>query len=351
LIFHFQNAIASDIARRLGLPYVHSQPAATFVNGDFVGVRSVTERIDQHFVASHFAFQDFLMARMKKMRREKQSRVRLGPRATLKDFETWAAFGETPSLEEVRQRVDLDNLIRWVLLVQVVAVGDHLQGTALLELTDPEARWFWVPWDLGISLGIWRKPVGRPAAVVNRFKPYFIFPAWRRDPRTALNGRLLESSPAYRSLFSTTLDEIWNHLLTPAFQRDLIEKYRARCLAFGLDDDYLKIVARFLEDRPAFLRRQLRRHFGFGEAHRVAVRSPAGTSLLVDGYSQGNSYGGTYFEGSVLRLEVQGATRGEALAWEVDGQRREGRTLELEVSAPHQIRLLRSAPGSSSTGP
>ena len=102
LVFHFQNAIASDIAKRIGLPYVHSQPAATFVNGDFIGVRGITERIDQHFVDSHFALEDYLMARMKKMRHEKQGRVRIGSPETFAEFFSWAAFGETPTLEEVR---------------------------------------------------------------------------------------------------------------------------------------------------------------------------------------------------------------------------------------------------------
>ncbi len=352
LVFHFQNAIASDIARLVGLPYVHSQPAAIFVNGDFLGVRSVTERIDQQFVSSHFGFEDSLIARTKKTRRNMRSKLRQGSRETYREFLRWASIGDTPSLEEVRERVDLNNLIRWILLVQVVGIDDFLQGTAVLNQSDPEARMFWVPWDLGISLGIWRKGHITTSADVNRFKPYFLKPSRREDPRTALNGRLLNSSSEYRSEFSSTLDEIWNHLLTPDFQSILIEKYRARCLAFGLDDEYLKIIARFLRDRPAILRRQLQFYFDFGEVYEVAVRSPAGTSLLIDGHSRENSYDGTYFEGSVLRLEVQNHAVGDRLAWEVDGHRREGSKLELEMSAPHQIRLLISAqPASATTGP
>jgi hypothetical protein len=349
LIFHFQNAIASDIAKHIGLPYVHSQPAATYVNGEFKGVRAITERIDQHFVESHFGLENYLMARMKKMRHEEQGRVRVGPRETFMEFYSWAAYGETPTFEEVKERVDIDNLIRWILLIHIAAVADSLQGTALLDLEDPEGRWFWVPWDLGISLGIWKKPTDRPSASINRFRPYYIYPAWRRDPRAALNGRLLESSPEYRSMFSTRLDEIWNHLLTPAYQRELIAKYREQALAFGLDDAFLNIMSRFLKDRPAILRRQLRNTFGFGPMHGVEVRAPVGTSLRVDGHVQGDSYGGKYTEGSMLRVTVENSTSDRELFWDVDGVRHPGRELELEITGFHRVLLVEGAPISSAT--
>jgi hypothetical protein len=339
LDFHFLNAITSDIARRIGLPYVHSQPAAIFINGEYYGVRSVTERIDKHYAASHFELSSIVLARMKRTLPISQPRVRQGPKEPFFALESWATGKVPPTLPQARERVDLDNLMRWVLLVQIAGIDDHRQGTALLDLAEPEARWFWVPWDFDLSLGVSsRKPQKGRGYAVNLFRPYFLAPRWREEMRGALNGRLLAASPEYRSGLMNLFDEIWNHLLTPAFRQELIQKYRDRCRAFGLDEEYLNVVHRFLDKRASVLRRQLRRHYGFGSSHSVEIRAPRGTTLMVDGYDHGAVYSGKYFEGSILRVGVRSAT--EVLHWEVDGRLTEARELEFEVRAPHRIRLI-----------
>jgi len=338
--WHFTNAISQDIARRIGLPTAYSQPAAAFVNGEFTKVRAVIERIDRHWLISHHGHDDFSMARTKRNRLEPRDRTRLGPPETYNAFRRWAVGTEPLDLAEVSDRVDIDNLVRWTLLVQMVGVIDFRQGTALLDLATPDSRWHWVPWDLNISLGIWNRPKGEPTRL-NSFVPYFTSPrAWSRDSRLALVGRLLATSDEFRIYFSTVFDEIYNHRLTRDFRWELIGHYRETAERFGLDTRFLRFVRRFLLRRPDELRGQLQRNLGYGPTHDVHVDVPPGARARIDGFDYLVPYEGRYTHGSRLRLGLSEGDHADFIAWQIGEQRITQADLEIDIDGPLDIRLV-----------
>jgi hypothetical protein len=335
--WYFTDAMTRDIARRIGLPAPRSTPAAIFVNGELVGVRDVVERIDAKFLVSHFSHDDFVLARTKRTRGEPRNPVKMGPFDTYAKFDEWARDGRPIQLADVKSRVDVDNLIRWILLVQIAAVRDSNQGTALFDLSHPDPRWFWVPWDLNVSLGVNPKPKVPYNA---RYITYFASrSSASRDGRTSLVNRLLGADPEFRTAFVTTFDEIYNHRLTPDFVNELLAAYEAQVRRFGLDTTYLGLVREFLMRREAILRGQLEATLELGPTYPVIVHSPPGAVILIDGHPHTGTYRGEYFEGSRLTLQVEAEPGLAAAGSKLEGWLPAGQIIETSVDGPMRITL------------
>ena len=336
--WHFVNAIGHDIARRIGLAAAHSRPVAFYLNGRYRGVVALVERIDRHYLLAHYGHDDFVQVDTKFSRFDPTPQVKLGDEQQYGALVAWATAREPLSLDEVRRRVDLENFVRWGWLMQILATGDFRQGALLLDRSDPKARWFTIPWDLDISLGIWG---GRSdLAAVNRFPDWLIPRLWRRDVRTAVVGSLLTDSDSFRTLYTTELDEILNHRLTDEWIGALVDGYRQEAQRFGIDDAFLDFVHRFLRRRPDVLRQQLHEHLDFGPSHEVRVVAPQGVRIRVGGRLYERPFHGRYVEGSLLRLEIDPAVRHLFGAWLYSRREIAEPGVEIPVDGPLEVRLL-----------
>lgn len=335
--WHFVEPLTFDIVRRIGMPAPQTLPAVFFLNGENRGLVTLTEYIDADYLEAHYGHDRFILVRTKVNKNSPASRVKLGGAERYEELMTWIRETPEPSMGEAAERVDLDNLARWFLGIVFCATGDVFNGPLLLDQTDPEARWFWIAWDLEFSFGQPHFP-DHQAGPTRDVIPYVLHPSRRRDARSALLQGLFASSPEFRAMFADVATEALNHRLTDAFleerlahYRDLLYRSPTRRKEFWDD------LEAFVRQRKAIVRHQLAAHFGFGPSHRVLIRNPQGVDLVVDGYPVGgSSYRGWYYEGQTIEVQASGST----VTWRVDGRSLRGPELTHEVAGPATIRVV-----------
>jgi len=310
------NPLAYSICRRIGCLAPRTQPVRFYLNREFQGVYVLTERLNLDYLTSRFGHDDFVVARTR--RDIRSGWFEAGDGRVYEAFKRWSRNAKRLTMKQAAARVDLGNLTNWFISVLFNATTDWYQGLIALDQRDPEARWFWVNWDMDHSfmnaMGTTGEPWDRDlfSAVLNK-------PA---RPRSVLLTRLLEDSPRYRDLLVDRIVEVLNHELTSQFLADELAFYRGVAVDYGIEQlAFLDSLERFLQRRPAVLRRQLNAHFGVGESYRVSVSSSDESALKVDGYRTLAGYQGWYFAGMRVRVRVPAARQDKFSHWLIDGVR------------------------------
>jgi len=258
--WHFANPLAYDVARRLGALAPRTRPVRYFVNGEPRGVFVLTEYLDEAYLQSRFGHDRFFFLRTK-------SDPGAGGRSPREEeeydaFRSWAR-GVDPSLERVAERVDVENLTRWLLSILFCGTTDAYQGPLLLDRTLPAPKWFWVNWDMDHSFMSATGPGVTPPWEEDILGMVLEGPGG--DPRAALLRRLLRFDDAYRACFLETYEEASSQLLTPEFIAGRLDYYRTVARELGLEETgFLEPMAEFLERRPAALRAEIARHLPVG---------------------------------------------------------------------------------------
>jgi hypothetical protein len=297
--WQFVNPLAYDIATRIGSITPRTRPLRFLLNGERQGVYVLTEHIDEAFFEARFGHSDFHFEPS-----ESSTRLR-----------SWARDTQPFDAVVANRVVDLDNLTSWVVTILFCGTTDIWQGTLARDRRSPEARWFWVTWDLDHSfMDLYqRAPVPWE---IDTFDSLLGAP----DARSRILGRLLDSDPQYRERFIRTVARVLNHVLTPAFLQERLTHYRIVAGMYDIQPrDFLDRIEEFFARRPAVVRRLMRQYAGAGEPIPVRVAIPDGAALEIDGHRTTGAYDGTYFAGTPIMVTVPAELRQQFAGWSVNG--------------------------------
>jgi hypothetical protein len=262
--------------------------------------------------------------------------------------------GSLADRDAAAEHIDVTNLTGHLFALMFCFTTDWAQGAALLDRGAPEARWFWLHWDLDQSFDLrgivpmqpWEQPV---LELVTLEAPIEQLEAWgivtdqrhtdrhMEDIRRLLFLALLQD-PEYVRGFLDYVTEALNHRLTPAFFDDLLARYAVldpNARGAGRVD-----LRAYFVHRPEVVRREVARHFGLPEPFTVRLDGPPRASYRIDGFDRQGDYEGRYFAGQTVRLEVGAADRPRFSHWLIEGQRREGTQLELAATENHLVRAV-----------
>ncbi len=330
--WHFTGPLAYDIARQAGLPAPVTRPVLFFVNGEYRGVRALTEHLAVRTFKQKLGHDQFVLVDTK----PSFQKAPLAKHGDIRIYEQMSRdlLAHRPiTAARASADIDLDNLSRWWATVLFCGTEDRFQGPAVLDLTSPDNRWFWTAWDIDRSFGRGSLPP-EPWWKIDSFDSAF----HRRELRIELLRRLLAEDPAFQSQFGRVFDEVMNHRLTAAFLAERTDHYAGLVETANLPHsaaERLREVASGAEARQLRVRELLDLYWQVGKSYPVEVNAPPGQTFEVDGFAKTDSYRGLYFHGQPFRLSLPGieqiVVNGEALS-------APGGKLEIPVDRPLSVR-------------
>ena len=276
-LWHLVNPLAFDIARRIGALAPETQPASFVLNGEPQGLFVLTEHVRRPFLVSRFGHDQFDRAD-EALFREWTRDVNEASSVTMSEADAW---------------LDVESLTRWFVSIVFCGTSDAFQGVMFRDRTRPDARWFWVNWDMDHS-----------------FKDFYMTApvAWRQDTfggslrSGAFEARLISwlvaEDPAYRAYLAAAFLEALNYRLTPSFLDERFRHYRAVAERFGLgNESYLEILEDFLRQRPAYVREMVMRYLDPSPLYRVRIEGPPGVGFRINDHAVTAGFSGWYPRG------------------------------------------------------
>ncbi len=335
-----------EIAARLGLPVSEFRPVRVFLNGEDRGIYVLTERVmPDGWGRTHFGDGD---SHMYVYRGETKP-------ASIEAHESlrrWVRETRPLTMERAAERINVENLTAHLFTLMFSFSTDWAQGAALFDRSDPEARWFWLHWDMDQSFYLrrrgdlqdWQQPVMELITLkadLDALQARGIVGDWRNQRRhmTDLRRRVLRKllrGPAYREYFVGYVTETLNHRLTRAFFAEVLDRYahlERRPGVFGRVD-----MQRYFRRRPEFVLQAVADHFTLDPAVAVSIDSESAAVYAVDGYEKHGAYAGAYFPGQTVRVEIDAIANPTFRHWRVNGEVVGGTTLKLTVIEPTTVR-------------
>ena len=342
----YPNVFVFEIAARLGLPVSEFRPVRVFLNGEERGIYVLTERImPDGWGRTHFGNGNFYMYVYKGETKPRSIEAH-------ESLRRWVQDTRPLTMARANERINVENLTAHLFTLMFSFTTDWAQGAALFDRSDPEARWFWLHWDMDQSFYLrrrgglqdWQQPVMELItldAERSALRAQGIITdqlhtrRHRNDLRRRLFNKLLRD-PGYREYFIGYVTETFNHRLTEAFFDELLDRYahlERRPGVFGNVD-----MQRYFRRRPDFVLQAVADHFGLDPAVTVSIDSESASVYTVDGYEQQGAYVGAYFPGQAVRVELDATANPTFRHWRVNGEVVGGTTLELTVSEPTTVR-------------
>ena len=326
--WQFVNPIGFDICRRIGCLAPRTKTVVFFLNGKYMGIDFLVERMDEKFLESHFGHDSFSLVRTdarvfvheKRMFTEpkKVDMVRLGPVSEYLDFVAWLDRSPELSMADAGRVVDLENLTNWFVAVFFIALHEAYQGPQLKDLTVEDSRWFWIAWDNDRSLGF----TLRHPQTGWQGRTFRNLARGTQSARYQILSRLLRHSPEYREYLAHRFVNIMNHSLTDEYLLELVEHYRREAERHHVTGTrFLDFIEEFMRRRPRRIYRQVQGLVQMGPAHELSVEIPAERTVSVNGFEVSGRFKGRYFEGMRVELAVDPATARGFSHWILDGER------------------------------
>jgi len=342
--WHFMNPLAYELAREIGCITPSTQPVQFYLNGVYQGPYVLTEHISAEYLKAHFGHVDFVFARMKANRPKGSPFVERGNRQLFDDFLNWAKTLPTPlKMSEVEEKIDLTNMTNWMISILYAGVTDPFQGAALLDETDPNARWFWINWDMDHAFRDRYDQVALPWEIDSFGGRAGVLKS--KKPRSIIFDRLRRESPEYRIFFLIRITEVLNHILTPERVGQKVARYENTAISYGISDrTFLEVIKEYVKERPAALRRHLNTYFDAGNSYRLSISSRIPIDIRVDGYQVGDEYVGWYFADTPARIEIPELDRQLIGTWVVNGDEilMSQPNMELNLSSDTHVEIMPS---------
>jgi len=338
--YPLNNPIAYDIARRIGGIVPATRLVEIYLNGQPYSMGFAIEHLSRRQWGQRFGDADYFFVKYRSKNPEKDLvdyRRKLG---NLLDTNTLL------SVENVSEALVLSNLTAQVIAWSFCGTTDYYQGVAAGR-REPGSKIFWITWDMDHSF--WDKGanmgnIDRAAWQQPAFEPFFQESKHRLCWRTYLFNRLISQDQAYRFIFLKEVNAVLNHLLTPSFLDELLSSYRAMLQSYGEPhDDYFELLTTFFNERPAFVRQELRDILSLKPPVVCHVTIPEEIEILIDGHPYRGSYRGVYFNETPITLEFPESSTFSGYHWLVNDERVSGRNVEFTLKKDTEITLVTTA--------
>ncbi len=332
----FTTSMAFDIARRIGCILPRIKPLILYLNGERQGVYWIADQINKKQWSNHIGNDNFFLYRSM-ADNDIHSRNQFFLLA-----KKISGLGEKPSLQAVKELVDINNLSRY--MFAIIFCGDddwEKQGVSIFDNNQPDAKWHWVIWDMDHSFAdhlsgwdkreIWEKP-GLKLVFKDKLHPF--------DVKQNLFQRLIQTSPEYREYFVRLSLDICNHLLTQRFLEERSDYYMKLAQDLKTDHPFNEKMRDFLMNRSTFILKDLKRYLQLGEIVNLRLKGDVDSVYQVDGFPVKNDYHGRYYTGITSQISVVQEGLNKFSYWLVNGERLDDEVLTLHLKGDTTVEAV-----------
>lgn len=356
----FRDAALQSLVHHLNLDTQYYKPTIVFINGEYWGIHNVRDRLDQHYLETHYGGDrgDFTIL-------EREGRLSEGSEKGQEDYALMIEYVKNNNLaeqhhfEHIQSLMDIDNYRNYYITQIYNANTDWPQNNISYwryeksdganSLPGLDGRWRWMAFDMDRTLGYvppshntvewatsltnerhnheWPNVLFRSLLNNEQFKHTFINEFADHLNTTFHPDRVIQTIQKMKAGIEPEME---NH----------IKRWGAPTSMDEWNNNVEKMID-FAEQRPMFVREHLANHFNLGETVSVQIKSDSakGTvqinSIKLDEETPGvmnpDLWTGQYFQGVPVTITATPKQGYTFVGWKgaADGN---SETLEMELS-------------------
>ena len=334
--YPMNNPLALDITREIGGIAPRTRLVEIYLNGVSLGMGVAIEHMSRKQWRTRWKHDQFNFYRFRSDIQFEDTKMYID--------RFWTPTTERPlSFQNVSSSIDLENFTRHIFSWVFCATDDYCQGVAVLDKSNPEAKLFWINWDMDQSFwdhGKWLDPtLKRENWQQNAFSR--IYKESHFCGRTTLFTRLINQTEEYKSFVVDIVTELLNHKLTDKFLNSRVQYYKLMMKQFGEPHvEYIDFLEQFMKKRPDYIRLDMKKIFELDGPYSCEVTVPEGKQVIIDGYPVSGDYHGQYFEGQTCTLQMPDNQNNKFDYWLVNGESVRSNPLKLTMSEHFEVKAV-----------
>ncbi len=336
----FRDAFMQSLMKDLNLDLQYARPAIVFLNGEYWGVHTIRDRLDNRYIQTHYGLND----QMDYTILERNGQLDRGNPDGIQHYEDMLDFLDSPGVAdpenyaEIKTRMDVENFTNYqigqIYVMNTDWPGNNIQyWRYFTDEYDPDApegldgRWRWQVFDLDFGFGLdfdYVTGVNEgPAHNTLSFALEAHGPNWPNPPWSTFILRKLMENDSYRQHFITRFADLLNtsfetqrvlSVLEDFYQTykpempEHIHRWRMPESMLSWENE-VNVMRDFAQQRGDFMRQYLAEEFDLGDEalFKVNVVNPSQGTVRVNTVETGegeSSWQGIYFEDMEITLEA-----------------------------------------------
>jgi hypothetical protein len=207
-----RDALMCNIAAEVNIDVQAYRPAVVFINGSYWGIHNVREKINEHFISSHYNIDPDSINLL-----ENESSVIQGDNSdylALLDFLKTHNLGNTSDYEFVKNEIDINNFVNYM-LCQIYYDNTDWPGNNVKFWRSNSAgsKWRWILYDSDFGFGLYDHNAYQNNTL--SFATATNGPDWPNPPWSTLLLRKLLESSEFKTDFINRYADFSNSIFKP----------------------------------------------------------------------------------------------------------------------------------------
>lgn len=283
----FRDAMMQAIpVGQMEMDYLDYQPAVLYLNGQYMGIQNIREKIDADYIAANYAIDkdDLDLLETYENALEGTSDAYIYYRTTLEGMDR-----STPeAFQFIDQHIDVQEYINY-LVTEIYYGNTDWPGNNIKfwRQRSTNGKFRWILWDTDFGFALYEGASWATHPTLN-FATATDGPGWPNPPWSTLHIRLVLENPVFRSRFIQTMNSALNTTFHPDRVVSIINQFQTRIASempyhkarwWGSVNDWNFEVQRlrdFAGARNIFMRQHMAAFFGLGETVNISIRVKEG---------------------------------------------------------------------------
>ncbi|MCF8247259.1 MAG: CotH kinase family protein [Saprospiraceae bacterium] len=345
---HFRDALMTHLVRHWDLELQAYRPAHVYINGKYWGIYNLREKVNRHFIASHFNVDADSIDLIEHRLTQRYGSTRHYQR--LLRFLEKNSLASDANFAHVASQMEVDNFLDYQVAQIFFDNQDAGGNIKYWRPQTPNGRWRWILYDTDWGFGLNDPKAYRNNSLAFHTEPNG--PNWPNPPwSTFILRKLLENKSFQNQFINRFADRLNDCFATEEVLAD-IEEFYGRLLPemprhlqrWRLKEPNwqaeVQVLRNFATERPAHMRRFLMEKFNTGELRNVSLDIAHGGKVLInETIDFRDTFSGHYFEKIPIRLRAVPDLGYRFVRWEGEAVSSESPVLFLQLTNPDSWHL------------